>query len=151
MKNQWKTMKINANLALKKQHRKQRENIGSRTLHGSILEGLGRLLSVIGALLGAMIAFLGRFLGASLVSWVLWTWFWVGLGRVLVGFGEDLGRVLRKFWRILGRFILIFYIGTPALSRSAPRSVTIFVKHFDKNVPRRHPQKMVSHYTVGGT
>ena len=57
-------MKINANLASKKQHRKQRENVGSRTLHGSILEGLGRLLSAIGALLGAMIAFLGR-------SWAL--------------------------------------------------------------------------------
>ena len=107
-------MKINANLASKKQHRKQRENIGSRTLHGSILEGLGRLLSVVGALLGAMIAFLGR-------SWApLWSHgcfgldlgrVWEALGRFLGGFGEDFGRILGRFWED------IFVSETPALPR----------------------------------
>ena len=40
--------------------------------------------------------------------------------RVLLGFGDGFARALEDFERIL-----IFYIGTPALSRSAPRSVTI--------------------------
>ena len=71
-------MKINANLASKKQRRKQRENIGSRTLHGSILEGLGKLLGAIGALLGAMIALLGR-------SWALLGRLLSALGRLLAG------------------------------------------------------------------
>ena len=99
-------MKINANLASKKQHRKQRENIGSRTLHGSILEGLGRLLGAIGALLGAMIAFLGRswallgrLFGLMGASGLIWG----GFGRLLGGSWEVLGRILRKFWEDVGR------------------------------------------------
>ena len=99
-------MKINANLASKKQHRKQRENIGSRTLHGSILEGLGRLLGAIGALLGAMIAFLGRswallgrLFGLMGASGLIWG----GFGRLLGGSWEVLGRILKKFWEDVGR------------------------------------------------
>ena len=99
-------MKINTNLASKKQHRKQRENIGSRTLHGSILEGLGRLLGAIGALLGAMIAFLGRswallgrLFGLMGASGLIWG----GFGRLLGGSWEVLGRILKKFWEDVGR------------------------------------------------
>ena len=94
-----KIMKINANLASKKQHRKQRENIGSRTLHGSILESLGRLLGAIGALLGAMIAFLGRSLallgrlfGLMGASGLIWE----GFGRLLGGSWEVLGSMPRS-------------------------------------------------------
>ena len=86
-------MKINANLASKKQHRKQRENIGSRTLHGSILEGLGRLLGAIGALLGAMLAFLGRswsllgrLFGLMGASGLIWGGIWERFGDVFLGF-----------------------------------------------------------------
>ena len=107
-------MKINANLASKKQHRKQRENIGSRTLHGSILEGLGRLLGAIGALLGAMLAFLGRswallgrLFGLMGASGLIWE----GFGRLLGGSWEDLGRILGRFWED------IFVSETPALPR----------------------------------
>ena len=99
-------MKINANLASKKQHRKQRENIGSRTLHGSILEGLGRLLGAIGALLGAMIAFLGRswallgrLFGLMGASGLIWE----GFGRLLGGSWEDFGSILEEFWEDFGR------------------------------------------------
>ena len=99
-------MKINANLASKKQHRKQRENIGSRTLHGSILEGLGRLLGAIGALLGAMIAFLGRswallgrLFGLMGASGLIWG----GFGRLLGGSWEDFGSILEEFWEDFGR------------------------------------------------
>ena len=101
-------MKINANLASKKQHRKQRENIGSRTLHGSILEGLGRLLSAIGALLGAMIAFLGRswallgrLFGLMGASGLIWG----GFGRLLGGSWEVLGRIFKKICKILGGYL----------------------------------------------
>ena len=111
-------MKINANLASKKQHRKQRENIGSRTLHGSILEGLGRLLGAIGALLGAMIAFLGRswallgrLFGLMGASDLIWGGVWEALGRFLGGFGEDFERILGRFWED------IFVSETPALPR----------------------------------
>ena len=93
-------------MASKKQHRKQRENIGSRTLHGSILEGLGRLLGAIGALLGAMIAFLGRswallgrLFGLMGASGLIWG----GFGRLLGGSWEVLGRILEEFWEDFGR------------------------------------------------
>ena len=93
-------------MASKKQHRKQRENIGSRTLHGSILEGLGRLLGAIGALLGAMIAFLGRswallgrLFGLMGASGLIWG----GFGRLLGGSWEVWGRILKEFWEDFGR------------------------------------------------
>ena len=62
------------------------QKIRSRTLHGSILEGLGRLLGAIGALLGAMLAFLGRH--------------WALLGRLfgLMGASDLIS------WGVLGRF-----------------------------------------------
>ena len=71
MKNQFKNHENQCKSRIEKTTSKNHEKIRSRTLHGSILEGLGRLLGAIGALLGAMIAFLGRFLGVSLVSWLL--------------------------------------------------------------------------------
>ena len=94
------------------------KKIGSGTLHGSILEGLGRLLGAIGALLGAMLAFLRRsralpgrlfdFMGASDS---IWGGVWEALGKFLGGFGKD-------FERILGRFSEdIFVSETPALPR----------------------------------
>ena len=118
-------MKIDANLASKKQHRKQRENIGSRTLHGSILEGLGRLLGAIGALLGAMIAFLGR-------SWAL-------LGRLFGLMGAagliwgGFGRLLGGSWEALGKLL--------AVSKRHLGSKTVIAKNFKrffaKNIRRR--------------
>ena len=102
-------MKINANLVSKKQHRKQRENIGSRTLHGSILEGLGKPLSAIGALLGAMLAFLGRswallgrLFGLMGASGLIWK----GFGRLLGGSDKGFwGGFSQNFGKILGRYL----------------------------------------------
>ena len=40
--------------------------------------------------------------------------FWKGLGRILGGFGK-----------VLEHFLKLFYVGTPALSREAPWSVSM--------------------------
>ena len=105
-------------MASKKQHRKQRENIGSRTLHDSILEGLGRLLGAIGALLGAMLALLGRYwallgrlFGLMGASDLICGGVWEALGWFLGGFGEDFDIILGRFWED------IFVSETPALPR----------------------------------
>ena len=97
---------------------KKREKIGSGTLHGSILEGLGRLLDAIGALLGAMIAFLGRswallgrLFGLMGASDLIGGGVWEALGRFLGGFGEYFERILGRFWED------IFVSETPALPR----------------------------------
>ena len=102
----------------KKNIEKNHEKIRSRTLHGSILEGLGRLLGAIGALLGAMLAFLGRswallgrLFGPMGASDLIWGGVWEALGRFLGGFGEDFDRILGRFWED------IFVSETPALSR----------------------------------
>ena len=85
---------------------KSMKKIGPGTLHGSILEGLGRLLGAIGALLGAMLAFLGR-------SWALLgrlfglmgasDLIWEGFGRLLGGSWEVWGRILKEFWEDFGK------------------------------------------------
>ena len=99
-------MKINANSHRKNNIEKIMQKIRSRTLHGSILEGLGRLLGAIGALLGAMIAFLGRswallgrLFGLMGASGLIWG----GFGRLLGGSWEVLGRILKEFWEDFGR------------------------------------------------
>ena len=80
--------------------------MGSRTLHGSILEGLGKLLGAIGALLGAMIAFLGRswallgrLFGLMGASGLIWE----GFGKLLGGSWDDFGSILEEFWEDFGR------------------------------------------------
>ena len=111
-------MKINTNFASKKQHRKNSKKIWSRTLHGIILEGLGKLLGGIGTLLGAMLAFLGRswallgrLFGLMGASDLIWGGVWEALGSFLGGFWEDFDRILGRFWED------IFVSETPALPR----------------------------------
>ena len=96
-------MKTNANFPLQKQCRK---NHGKISLHGCVLEGLGRLLGAIGAFLGAMLAFLGRswallgrLFGLMGASGLIWE----GFGSLLGGSWEVLGRILKKIWEDVGR------------------------------------------------
>ena len=118
MKNQFKNHENQCKFRIEKQHRKNHEKIRSRTLHGSILEDLGRLLGAIGALLGAMLTFLGRswallgrLFGLMGASDLIWGGVWEALGTFLGSFGKDFERTLGRFWKD------IFVSETPALPR----------------------------------
>ena len=131
-------MKINANSATKKQHRKNHEKIRSWTLHGSILEGLGKLLGAIGALLGAMLAFLGRhwtllwrLFGLMGASDLIWGGVWEALEGFLGSLGEDFEGILGGYLRFRDPALsrqLARLLGRQVRSKWAPRS--LFFSHF---------------------
>ena len=91
---------------------------------GGVWDGLGRLLDTFGRFLAVFWVFQiilfsnmgqhGPKMSSKRPLASIFARFWKGLGRILGGFGK-----------VLEHFLKLFYVGTPALSREAPRSVSM--------------------------
>ena len=98
---------------------------------GSIWEGFGTVLAVFWPLLRAFCRLFSCFGGVLNHSFFKHGSTWVqdelqeasgiDLGSTLEGSGKDFG----GFGKVLEHFLKLFYVWTPALSREAPRSVSV--------------------------